>query len=169
MENGNGTHANGAPITPEEFNSMTDAADKPTTTNNKKGKKPTTTTAPVAATEAPHATIPPEAIQAARDEIYMRGQVPAPLISIFNRLPPEEIVFIIAHVEHAYRSGMAAGAGAGNDGYERGKADAMLSMAKYSEIIAMYQSAIQELDREPPNTRGCLRIAEQAFRRIHAP
>src|SRR5271170_795410 len=109
MENGTAPTTNGAPITPEDFETMTDAADKPT---KRAGKKQATGAATAAAVAPPPPPVEIDPIQAAREEIYLRRTVTDPLKPIFNRIPPEEIVFIIAYIEHAYRSGMAAAAAA---------------------------------------------------------
>jgi len=184
MENGTvpGTDTNGI-STPEEFHAMTDASEKPKVTAPKNGRQPRTTAPSLSAAAAAAAAapptipaIPPEQVQAARNEIYVRSNVPEPLRPIFNRLPPEEIVFVIAHVEHAYRSGFAAAGavpGAGGEdpivAYERGKTDAMQQMAKYPEAISGLLKALSLLDSDPPNVQGCRRLADRAYAQLTTP
>jgi hypothetical protein len=139
-------------MTPDEFESMTDASDPP-----KGGARPK-------ARARPAKVGTPVEIQAARDEIYERKQVPAPLRPIFDRLPPEEIIFVVAHVEHAYRSGIAAGTAHG--GTECGHETVM---AKYNDVIAGLLKSVSFLEGEEPNVEAALRHADKAYQRLQAP
>jgi hypothetical protein len=164
MEN-NGTHAsttNGTAITPEDFEHMVDASEKPPKAAKEKAGK-----VKPAASVAPPPAIPLEAIQAAREEIYVRSTVPEPLKPIFNRLPPEEIIFVIAHVEHAYRSGMSAAVVDPATAQRYGMMEKDLE--KFSSIIADLSKAVSLLEGDEPNVRGCLRMADRAFQRLQTP
>jgi hypothetical protein len=170
MASGNGTTehgVNGESLTPHEFEAMVDASEKP------KGivtpiaeKKQAKVRAPAAATAAPE--VLPATIQAAREELYTAKTVPVPLRPIFNRLPPEEIIFIIAHVEHAYQTGLHAGA-ANKGASEPNECGHDLLMAKYDEVISGLLQAVQAVEGEDPNVDRCLRLADKAFRRLQAP
>jgi hypothetical protein len=167
MASGNGTTehgVNGESLTPHEFEAMVDASEKP------KGvvapppveRKPAGRTRAAASSEA---VAPAPAVQAAREELYAAKNVPMPLRSIFNRLPPEEIIFVIAHVEHAYQTGLQAGAtngGAVECGHD-------LLMAKYNDVISGLLKAVSCLEGDDPNVDACLRHADKAYRRLQAP
>ena len=164
----NGTTTNGEVITPEDFDAMTDASDKPTRASragaSSRARARVPGDAPVAAaTEAMAQPVnTPEQAQAARDDIYSRTNVPEPLKLVFNRLPPEDIVFVLAHVENAYRSGLAAGTSEGMCGHGP-------AMAKYNEVISAMFKAVSLLDNDRPDIRGCLKIADEAHARLTEP
>ena len=161
----NGTTTNGEVITPEDFEAMTDASDKPTRASRAgasararaRGPGEAPPAAAADATAQPVNT--PEQAQAARDDIYSRTNVPEPLKLVFNRLPPEEIVFVLAHVENAYRSGLTAGTSEVMCGHEP-------AMAKYNDVISSLFKAVSLLDSDRPDIRGCLKIADEAHARL---
>jgi hypothetical protein len=160
----NGT--NGEVITPEDFDAMTDASDKPAraarVSASARGRARATGDAPVATTDTTQPVNTPEQAQAAREDIYGRTNVPEPLKLVFNRLPPEEIVFVLAHVENAYRSGLAAGASDGTCGHGA-------AMTTYNDVIAQLLEAVSLLDQRNPDVEGCLRIADAAHKRLTRP
>jgi hypothetical protein len=158
----NGT-TNGEAITPEEFDAMTDASDKPARAARARAGARAKVPGDTTTTEAtPPIVITPEQAQAAREEMYERSATPAPLRVIFNKLPPEDIVLVMAWFEHTYRSGIATGAATGQCGHEA-------AMAKYNDVIAQLLEGVSLLDQRNPNVEGCLQLADAAHKRLTGP
>lgn len=169
MASDNGTtglvNGDGGIKSDSEFEAMVDASEKPpkgTVTPLVAQRRPRGM--PAAAATATPST--PAEIQAARTQLYELKSVPEPLWPIFNRLPPEEIVFIIAHIEHAahggYRTGLAAAAEMG------GTAQCGQDHEKYNAVIAGLLEAVGMLDGDRPNVAGCLERADKAYGRLIA-
>jgi hypothetical protein len=187
MASGNGTGtetlngADGGVVTPEQFDAMTDASEVPSGPGVRKpheAKQPVYGNAARQQAQraaAPAAEVPPMQLmpvdpaqaQAAREDLYARAQVPAALRPIFNQLTPQEIMFVVAHVEHAYRSGVATTEQAAAAGGACGHAPVMEC---YNEVIAGYMKAVSFLDpdSDDPTVIKCLRMANKAYDRLAA-
>ena len=171
LTNENG-HANGGvTLTPGEFDAMTDAGDKPlkTTTRARAAATPKVRASAAAVPETvvdgePEA-VDPAKVQAARERYYTQKQIPAPLRSIFDRLPPNEIDIVVTQIDFAYRSGLTEGTAASG-----GKVTVACGQdhEKYNEVIATLLSAVELLDSPRPDIAGCLKLADQAHERLVA-
>ena len=71
-------------------------------------------------------------------------------------------MFVLAHVENAYRSGLAAGTSEGMCGHGP-------AMTKYNDVISALFKAVSLLDNDRPDIRGCLKIADEAHARLTEP
>jgi hypothetical protein len=173
MAHPQGGHAQDATadLTPDEFAVMVDASEKPPlaarpTVTRRRGTVPGATTPSATSSDT---GMPIASIQAARQEIYTTKTVPAPLRPIFDRLPPEEIIFIIAHVEHAYQTGMASGAASAVEhGAGEQPCGHVAVMAMYNEVIHSLLKGVELLDGEDPNVSGCLKHADQAYKKLQS-
>ena len=164
-------HTNGGgTMTPGEFETMTDASEKPTKAAGRAGRtaapraRAGAAAVPAAVTEeAPIVEEDVAKTQAAREAYYAFKQIPAPLRPIFNRLPPDEINFIVAHIDHAYRSGLAEGTASAGGSV---KVACGQDHEKYNEVIATLLSAVNLLDSDRPDVAGCLKLADKAHERL---
>jgi hypothetical protein len=146
--------------TPDEFEALVDAGDKPP--RAAVVARARAAGAPALAA-VPNATLTPAEAQAEREKIYQQKQVPVPMRPIYNRLPVDEVQFLITHVEVAYRAGLAAGAASVEShvsGMECGHGPVM---QMYNEVISKLLEGANLLDGPRPDVAGCLASADDAL------
>lgn len=169
------------PLTPNEFEVMVDASEKPAPVSGAMSPRAAASarrrgTVGAAEGTAVGTTIEaashlPELgeteVQAARDRLYEIEHVPLLLRPIFNRLPPEEIVFVVGHIKHYYQMGYSQGAQAAVGG--EGSCNHGPAMDKYNKVIAELLHAVSLLDGDEPNVEACLRHADRAHNILTTP
>jgi hypothetical protein len=187
MSDGNGVTktADNKPLSDVDIERMIDAGERPPAANGKrktaKSLKPEAAkseaaneaAANEAAQDIPPAPTPAE-IQAARDEIYARYGTPEPFQTVLNKLLPEEVMYVIGGIEHAYNSGLtqADDGSALHAAYERGKTEgadiARVKLGKLGAFTCELLDALTLLEGEQPDVQGYLRRTEIATGRFRA-
>jgi hypothetical protein len=163
-----------APLTTDEFAVMVDASEKPVTTPGAMSPRAaasarrrgtltdngTTDGTALAGATSHLPELPEKDVQAARDRLYDIEHVPLLLRPIFNRLPPEEIVFVVGHIKHYYQMGYSQGAQQATGGVA--ECNHGPAMQRYNEVISALLHAVSFLDGDDPNVDACLRHADKA-------
>ena len=167
-ENGETMNGKTAPLTTDEFAVMVDASEKPAVSPRAAAsarRRVTSVPGPdgtaLSTADVQHLPeLPEKDVQAARDRLYDIEHVPLLLRPIFNRLPPEEIVFVVGHIKHYYQMGYSQGAQQATGGVA--ECNHGPAMQRYNEVISALLHAVSFLDGDDPNVDACLRHADKA-------
>jgi len=172
-------------LTPETVERMTDASEIPPPPGSKPATpprhgarrrdmtaKPLPGTAETAPTQAP---LSDEAVtQAAREEIYRRAPVTEDLHPVFNKLSPEEIMYLIAYMHKVYERGVEHGddGTAVREAFERGQAaiaDGPPMRRTMEFMTSLLDAAVNLLEEsDPPNVVRFLKTRDKLLEKFQA-